>query len=270
MPTININSIETNSKVYVTGIVDYSRIASQLDGEELAADNAKKVARGMRAVDKPHTRLSLSNCVVDYENPAEPTLAERFIAEKLYKSKTHPEKGDCYTAVNKSRNLPSLFCRENAQSKKIELVAATGELMTGVPVTIMLRFFSTKQNSGVSLDSVIVNEKPIRWYSGNSTQNILAERGFEIVNPSAASAVPTVDEVRAQLNANAAQPAPAPVPAPTAAPYMQPAPVAEAPAPAPAPNPAPSLPIPPAGYTYDENGRIVPIANAAPSGGIKL
>lgn len=254
MPTININSVPSDSKVYINGVVDFSRITSHIDGEELAADNANKAARGIRGTDKPHTRISISNCVIDYANPSAPTIAEQFIAERLYMSTTHPERNQCYTASNKSRNLPAVYCRDNATSKTLEPAALTGELMQGVPVTIVLRFFSTKQNSGVSLDTVIVNEKPIRCFTGTNrtAEAALAERGFEIVTPAAGA--PSVDDVRTQLNAQ---------PAPTAAP----APVAAAPTAAPTATPASSLPTPPAGYMYDENLRIVPIPN---QGGIKL
>lgn len=259
MPTININSVPNGALVYVTGIVEYSRIASHIDGEELAADNAKKVARGMRATDKPHTRLTINHCAIDYANPAAPTIAEQFIAERLYVSTVHPDNGQCYTASNKSRNLPSIYCRENAQSKSLEPVTTAGELSSGVPVTIMLRFFSTNQNSGVSLDSVIVNEKPVKWYSSRDrgAAAALAERGFVITEP--VDGAPTVNEVREQLS----QPVPPVPPAPTAAAYVPPAPAPAAPTAA-----ASSLPIPPAGYMYDESGRLVPIGNN--QGGIRL
>lgn len=264
MPTININSIEPNAKVYVTGIVDFSRIATQIDGDELAADNAKKVARGMQPVEKAHTRITISRCQINYENPAAPTLAEQYIAEKFYASKNHPELGRSYLSViNKSKNLPNLYCRDNADSKQLEAVKADGELMPGIPVTIMIRFFKAKNNNGCSLDTVIVNEKPIRYFGSNSTESILAERGFEIVNKA------DVNDVRANLakNLETPVPAPAPAPVPASAAYTQPAPEATA-IPAPAPTPAPSLPIPPKGYVYDENGRIVPESTV--TGGIKL
>lgn len=285
MPTININSIEDNAQVYITGVVDYSHISRPIDGEELEADNARKVARGMRAIDKPHTRLTIAHAAINYANPTAPTLAEQFIAEKLYASTAHPEKGDCYTAMNKSKNLPEVYCRTDAASLSLEGVAIEGELAVGTSVTLILRFFATKQNKGVSLDAVIVNTKPVKWSSGGgySVAETLAERGFQIT-----SAPVNVADVRTQLNANIA-PVPVAQPAPEAAPYMQaqpapvtpiPAPVAAAPvqtatapavAPAPVPeapqNAAPSLPIPPKGYTYDGNGRIVPIAQTS---GIRL
>ena len=268
----NINSVDINEKVYVSGIVDFSRIAAPLTAEELAADNARKSARGMRTVDKPYTHMTISHAVVAYTNPNAPTAAEQYITEKLYNTK-HAEKGLCFTALNKSRNLPAVYSRENAQSKELEPVSLEGELRPGTPVTVMIRFFSTNQNKGMSLDTVIVNERPVRYFGSTSSESALAEHGFTIVPPTNDT---DVDAVRDQVQANNAQPTPAPA-APTAAPYAAPAPVPAAPAPAPAaptpvpapaPTPAPApaptnnLPIPPAGYMYDANNRLVPIGAA--------
>lgn len=275
MPTININSVKANSQVILTGLVDFSRIASHLEGAELEADNAKKKANGMNPVDRAHTRITIKNAIIEYANPNEPTRGEQYIAERLYTSKAHPDKGMMFTAMNKSRNLPNLFCRENATVKQIEPVTATAELATGVPVTIVLRFFTTDRNSGVSLDSVIVNEKPVRWYTG-STTNALTERGFTIVD-----GAPSVNEVRDQLAAPVTPVAPVPaLVAPVAPVAPTPVPTAVAPATtavpvsAVAPAPAPSLPTPPPGYMYDESGRLVVIPNngdtTGATGGIRL
>lgn len=273
----NINSVDINEKVYVSGIVDFSRIAAPLTAEELAADNARKSARGMRTVDKPYTHMTISHAVVACTNPNAPTAAEQYIMEKLYNTK-HAEKGLCFTALNKSRNLPAVYSRENAQSKELEPVSLEGELRPGTPVTVMIRFFSTNQNKGMSLDTVIVNERPVRYFGSTSSESALAEHGFTIVPPTTDT---DVDAVRDQVQANNAQPTPAPE-APTAAPYAAPAPVpaaptpvpaAPTPVPAPAPTPAPApaptnnLPIPPAGYMYDANNRLVPIGAAS---GIQL
>ncbi len=301
MPTINVNSVPVGSEVYITGIVDYSHIATRLEGEELKKDNDRKIANGMRAVDKPHTRITVTQAEVLYANPAAPTLAEQYIAERLYLSTIHPEKGKCFTGYNKSRNFPELYCRTNRASMTLERIHAERELAMGVPVTILVRFFASPQNNGVNLEAVIVDEKPVKWIN-NALTSSLASRGFEIVESSDA-----VDEIRDQLNtpdyaaaAPYTQPAPA---APAPAPYVQPAPAAYvqpsaappvapspaayaqpaavppvAPAPAvpvtptlPAPPTAaapaaPSRPIPPKGYVYDENGRVVP----APPTGIQL
>lgn len=277
MANININSVPVDSKVWVTGIVDYSRIASPIDGEELAEDDARRAARGLMPTGKAHTRLTLRNCVVNYENPTSPTIAEQFIQDKFYDSKQHPENSPCFTAMNKSKNLPGLFCRENEQTKRVEAVIAEAELAPGTPVTVMIRFFASKQNHGCSLDMVIVNTKPITYYSKNMAEAALKEHGFEVISSEATATVSVPP--RPQIPAPTAQVAPpltnssvaqisAPMPAanttiPTAVPPVIPA------AAAPAQNVASGvvLPNPPAGYTYDENGRVVPITS---NGGIHL
>lgn len=262
MPNININSIPANSMVYVNGIVDYCRIASQIDGEELKASNARRVSLGSRAIEKPHTTITLRNCSVDYANPNAPTQAELFIAEKFYASKAHPENSPCYTGYNKSKNLPTVYARESLQSSELEKIMPEGEVAPGVPVTIILRFFSSAQNNGVSLDAVIVNEKPIKWFNRNITDGALKARGFTI-----ADNAPNVEDVRAQLEAE--QPAAVAAPFPASAPAPAPASYA-----APTVPVSPSLPKPPDGYGYDAQGRCRPLSelngDGGASGGIKL
>lgn len=286
--TININTIPTGTTVSVTGLVDFSHIKTQIAGEELAAENARRTARGLIPSDKPYTRLNIKNCQVDYLDPNNPTDAEKAIAERFFVATKHPEKGQCYAPVNKSSVLPNVYVRSNAQSKQLERLVLENELAPDVPVTVNVRFYKTKLNTGISLDSVIVNEKPVRYYSSNS-EAALTARGFTIVDNPDMDAQTAANRIDAQVIPEA--------PVPQAAPYIPP--VAEAPVPQEAPTaqpavnfvqpvpsapvetttatttnvPSSSLPTPPAGYTYDENNRIVPISaveNAQPTGGITL
>ena len=286
MPEININSIETNTVVFVTGTVDYSHIKTHVEGDELIKSNARKVARGMQPIDKAHTFMTIARPTVNFENPAAPTLAEQYIATKFYTSDAHPEKGQLYTGMNRTRNLPELYCRENANSNNLEHIACENEIAAGENVTLLLRFFSTERNKGVSLDGVIVNEKPVKWFSGTSALSSLSKRGFNITdtNDSAVreqlennmATQPTVPIQPAVAPAAYVQPPQAAYAQPPQAAYAQPAPtvptvptVPTQPAPMPVPPPvsaAPSLPVPPKGYMYDANNRIVPI----PQGGITL
>lgn len=319
MPTISYNSVESGAVVYINGVVDFSNIAKRIEGEELTATNARRVANGLRPIEKPYTSLSVHDAAIVYANPAQPTLAEQCLAERLYTAKNQSKSGLSYTGINKSKFMPEIYCRNSITSTELEAVVPEGELAVGTSVTLIMRFFKTKQNNGVSLDAVIVNEKPVKYGTGNSLATALQSRGFTVMPATEGN----VDAYRAGLAANTA-PAqttvvPAPVPAqaapqPQTAPYMQAAPASaqtssaanpsmlvqptswsaqSAAQPAPetavsaaqpaaqpaAANTAPStgsLPVPPAGYKYDDNGRIVPIqansapANTAPTGGITL
>ena len=259
--TININSITPGTVVYVNGVADFSRIKDQIAGEELAADNARKISKGMRAIDKPHTRFTISHASVQYADPAAPNIAEQYISEKFYKSKIHPEKDNCYTGMNRSSRLPEVYTRKSISSMELTPIEKKGELAPGQSVTLMLRFFATNMNTGVSLDAVIVNGEPVRWSNGSNTENALSARGFTI-NESA-----TVEEVIEDLKPAYEQPAAQPV-APQTAAYAQPVPSAIPAAQPAAPAQATSsLPIPPNGYMYDATGRLVPISQ---TGGIKL
>ena len=200
MPTININTLSDNTKIYVTGIVDFCRIIKHIEGEELKLDNARKLQNNMQPEDKPHTRLTISQAAVVYANPAEPTLAEQYIAEKFYISKKNPEKNKCFTGKNKSRNLPEIYQRNLADPMQVETVLATSELAQGLRVTLVLRVFKTKQNNGLSLDAVIADE-PIRFaiIGGTNSASALVERGFTVLPASPE----TVAAYQAQLTANA-------------------------------------------------------------------
>lgn len=250
MPTININSLTPGSQIYVKGIVDFSRIASRLEDEELAADNQRKLTKGLKPTDAPHTRLSITNAEVVYADPAHPTLAEQYIAEKFYASKAHPEKGLCYTGMNKTKNLPELYCRENDTSKQLEKIVSDSELASGLSVTMLIRIFATKMNNGASLDAVIVNEKPVRWIAHRGVSDTLANSGFEI-----SAGADTASKIAEQISTPAYTAA-------TPAPYMA-APQPAAYQTAAVPGTAPALPTPPKGYKYDEAKRLVP------EGGIK-
>lgn len=282
MSNINLNEIPAGTTVSVTGFVDFSHIKTQIAGEELAANNARAVQRGSIPIDKPHTQMTIKNCHIDYENPSVPTEAEKFIAEKIYVSAKHPEKGPCLTAVNKSSVLPNTYVRDNEQSMTLERLALDGELAPDVPVTIYLRFFKAQRNTGVSLDTVIVNTKPVKYYSSNGEASLVA-RGFKIIDCPDVDAQTIAAQIDAQPVPTAApymtQPAVAqpvqPTPAPTAASYVQPQVV-----PTPVATPAQAVPtampyqaaqptdrpIPPAGYMYNDDGKVVPI----PPAGITL
>ena len=296
---INLNSLPVNDIIYVSGLVDFSRIASHIEGEELARDNERRVKNNMRPDNKPHTRMTISNAAVVCANPAAPTLSEQAIKERLYVSKAHPEKQMCFTAKNKTSSLPAVYSRANTTIRDLHTVLPEGEIANGTHVTLILRIFGTQMNNGISLDAVIVDEEPVRFANAlnAASASALSNRGFNIIPASPEE----LNAYKAQLAQNAAaqqsaqptgyatpvqqpaayatpaQPAYAAVqqPAAYAAPAQpaQPAPVAPAPAPAAPAGPtgssvtndtAPSLPVPPPGYAYDANGQL------QPTGGIKL
>ena len=259
---INLNSLPVNDIIYVSGLVDFSRITSHIDGEELVRDNERRVKNNMRPDNKPHTRMTISNAAVVCANPSAPTLSEQAIGERLYMSKAHPEKQMCFTAKNKTSSLPAVYSRAHTTVRDLHTVLPEGEIAAGTHVTLILRIFGTQMNNGISLDAVIVDEEPVRFANAlnAASASALSNRGFNIIPASTEE----LNAYKAQLaqNANAQQPAyQQPVAQPNA--YQQPAqPVGYA---APAQPATYTAPAQPAAYTAPaQPAYVAPAQPAAP------
>ena len=162
---ISIDSLTPNSHIAVKGVVRFSRITKHLEGEALAADNARKVARGMRPIDKPYTTITIEQANVISANPNAPTLEEQYVMQNiLFMSQQHPERNYQATVNNKSQNLPEVYQRDQQDVNTVTRIYPDGELANGMNVTIVLRVFKPRtpgMHNGISLDSIICDE-PIR------------------------------------------------------------------------------------------------------------
>lgn len=184
---ININSLEVGTIIKVRGKVAFSRVRSQIAGEELKKVNDRNRQYGRPVVESAHTKLDMKLCTVLCQDPNNLTLAERFIQERLYQSQKHPENGFCYQAMNKGKFLPQI-CEpvpgtNPPEMRQFEPEEIKGELANDLDVTVFLRVFKGNPNNGLSLDFICVNE-PIRFYTpGNA--DALAKAGI-IMRPSSA------------------------------------------------------------------------------------
>lgn len=209
--TVNTNQLTPGSTIMIRGLVGFSRIASQISGEELQKDIQRRASKGWNPINRPYTTITIYNAQVLYENPNQKTFADIYADEHLFVSQNADSPGNNYTAVNKGNNLPYVAVMSDATNAK--QIAPEGELARGLDVTIVLRVFKSPQNNGVSLDGVIVNE-PIRYREMAGSG--LAQRGitFEALPPSEQPQPITPDETP-QMN----QPAPVAPPAPNQNPY---------------------------------------------------
>ena len=218
---ISADSLQENTFVLVRGKLGFCHVTSMIDGPELAASDAKRVARGWMAVGKPHTSGSLNHAEVLFRDPANPTREEQFVQERRFTSTEHPERGLSYSITSKSNQLPVIAVKND--DGKYEQVIPEAELAQGLDVTLVLRIYKTpsQANRGLALEQILVNE-PIRYYTpGGQALNVLADRGFVF-------AAPPVPQSANSANAGtpAAQPNAAAVPANTqyAGGYAMPAP----------------------------------------------
>lgn len=249
--TVSAYDLTEGRIVIVRGKLAYSRLTRLIDGAELERVNARKVAKGMLAVSAPHTSVTITNAEMVLGDENNPTLEERFVAERRYASNAHPGTGANYSLDSKSKYLPVIaVLNESGQAVQI---TPEGELDAGLDVTLILRVFKTPNysNRGLRLDRVIVNE-PIRYYR-SATDEELAKRGLVFAVP------PRPVEATATASSTSAEAAPTPPvpPVPVAPAPVLPAPIVNAPvaaAPAPvvsaAPEPGPlhaPVPVPPEG-----------------------
>lgn len=228
--TVSANQLADNTTFLIRGRVLYSRIRSQVAGEELARQNQRAMQQGRQPRNRPYTTLSICQAEVVRANPNAPMMnpEEIFATESLYTSTTQPNNGLCYSADNTGNYLPRLCVQEGNMVTELSADEIHGELDNGLLVTMVMRVYNSgKPNKGITLDTIIVNE-PIRFYQGGAAANL--EKYGLTVNL----------QPNRQQAAAPAQTAPAmggPQPAyPAQAPMQQPMPAPQAPAPGVVPN----------------------------------
>lgn len=184
--TVQNSQLKPNTDFYVRGELGYSRITSQIAGEELRKSDERRSAKGWLPVNKPYTTATINNAQVLMQNPQAPTPEEIFAQESLYTSKKG--KGYSFNANNKGKFLPWVGQRNPDGS--VTQITPEGELDNGLKVTLCMRIFAVRNrpNRGVTLDGIIV-EEPIRYYSNNQAGAMLKKSGIVFhTNPEAEAA----------------------------------------------------------------------------------
>lgn len=158
--------LSPGEKVLVRGNVAYSRIASHIDGEELARDMERRRRAGRPVIEKPYVTLSLSDARIVPKDPKTAhgladmaggmTLEEAYVEQNFYRSMKSTRPGMNFTAISRSQSLPWLgeLVPPNVIHKD---GPAKHELKPGTDVTAVMIIFQSRFGNGVGLDGVIVN-----------------------------------------------------------------------------------------------------------------
>lgn len=180
--SVSASELTEGELVLVRGKLGFSRLTRLIDGAALEASDARKVQNGMNAVKVPHTTATITHAEVICKDPANPTVEERYVAERRYGSAKRPETGANYSIDSKGKNLPGIAVP--GDDGKVVPDMSGRELAQGLDVTLVLRVYKPKgySNRGLSLDQVIVNE-PVRYYAGNTSTAELAARGIVFAVP---------------------------------------------------------------------------------------
>ena len=228
--TVSANQLAYNTTFLIRGRVLYSRIRSQVAGEELARQNQRAMQQGRQPRNRPYTTLSICQAEVVRANPNAPMMnpEEIFATESLYTSTTQPNNGLCYSADNTGNYLPRLCVQEGNMVTELSADEIHGELDNGLLVTMVMRIYNSgKPNKGITLDTIIVNE-PIRFYQGGAAAN-LEKYGLTVnLQPNRQQAAAPAQTAPAMGGPQPAYPAQAPMQQPMQAP--------QAPAPGVVPN----------------------------------
>lgn len=228
--TVSANQLADNTTFLIRGRVLYSRIRSQVAGEELARQNQRAMQQGRQPRNRPYTTLSICQAEVVRANPNAPMMnpEEIFATESLYTSTTQPNNGLCYSADNTGNYLPRLCVQEGNMVTELSADEIHGELDNGLLVTMVMRIYNSgKPNKGITLDTIIVNE-PIRFYQGGAAAN-LEKYGLTVnLQPNRQQAAAPAQTAPAMGGPQPAYPAQAPMQPPMQAP--------QAPAPGVVPN----------------------------------
>ena len=228
--TVSANQLADNTTFLIRGRVLYSRIRSQVAGEELARQNQRAMQQGRQPRNRPYTTLSICQAEVVRANPNAPMMnpEEIFATESLYTSTTQPNNGLCYSADNTGNYLPRLCVQEGNMVTELSADEIHGELDNGLLVTMVMRVYNSgKPNKGITLDTIIVNE-PIRFYQGGAAAN-LEKYGLTV------NLQPNRQQAAAPAQAAPAMGGPQPA-YPAQAPMQQPVQAPQAPAPGVVPN----------------------------------
>ena len=244
--TIAAENLTEGRTILVRGRTSYSRLAALIEGEQLTMRVKQARERGsLYPTTEPHTTISLINAQIMLDNPANPSLEEQFVQEKIYTAKSGDNAGKpAFSIDNKGSFLPIILEADpDGPAGSYRQLVLERDLASDLDVTLVLETFASKSGhakKGVGLRQVILNE-PVRYYaSGGLDTGALAARGIVVNGPirnvsaaEAAAARPAGDNSVAGLPANTAVDANGfPVPSmgkPVAqAPVMQ-APVAQAP-----------------------------------------
>ena len=183
MRTITTNQLQPKTVIQVQGKVNYCRMLRKIEGDELAKVNEQRNAKGLTAIDKPYTTITISEpnvmCVLGTQE--ERNLAT-WVQESCYQNKSTNTM--CLSHDNKGRE-PMFLKRSSVTATDLQQFGPTGELATGLDVTLVFEVYAAKPFNGVGLQAIIVNEPEVKYYGGNSANNALAALGLTFTPASA-------------------------------------------------------------------------------------
>lgn len=200
--------------IEVSGTLQFSRLLSRIQGEELARFNAQKSARGMFTKSSPYITFTLENPRVTPTSGDDQKLTkeEFYVHERFYERDNEEGVPTKYysleASVGDKGSLPIVIKRESNEAKEDgtydykQVSEPAGEIAPGTPVRIMLEVYKPKsqQNRGLAIRTIAVEDDEIDFLTPNAgltskQRKDLKARGIiikgDIVPTKEASATPS-------------------------------------------------------------------------------
>ena len=177
--TVDSSSLRPGERILVRGRVTWCRIASFIDGDELAEKNARRREYNISPIETKHTSISIDKAEVFPRDKNNITIEERFIDGRFFKNSNASQtqggfefEGWRYSIDNKSPYLP--FVARKGQASKGEnprefyQIYPKYDLERGSEVLLILKVFKGRMNhNGVGLDGVIILDDEPRFFTPN-------------------------------------------------------------------------------------------------------
>ena len=157
--TVHTNDIPVGQVTCIRGQLGFSRYLTRvLDGEELAKDIERQRAEKRKVIkDKARSEFQLVNVEVVCADPANPTMGERYVHERIYQNK---DGLNCYTCSKTGKRLPNFGLRKpDGTLDPVDVVGKS--LAAGQTVEVYFNAYdSGNVNNGFGVATVVFLEEP--------------------------------------------------------------------------------------------------------------
>lgn len=176
---LNTNQLTPGTYFLVEGELEFSRLYSRIEGDELVRRNQQSQQRGISPDDKPLTTATIKNAKV-LPLGAEKSKEEIYAEQRFYTSNDPAQAGIYkYTGKNKGNYLPRIYQQKNPSDNTLTEIELKADLATETKVILIMKIFSAPRNNGVSLEGVIV-KGDINTYA-RGTDQFLESLGYNVV-----------------------------------------------------------------------------------------
>ena len=179
------NELVPGSTFVIQGKVNYSRIGSIIEGDELEARNKKSNHPRY----SPYVTMTIEDAVVKAMSAPTPQgeeLLKSYLQARIRPSKNDPTGPNKFT-ISSTTNFAPRVLKVNPADPSTQIPVSMApdtqdgrakELAQGLDVTLYLSTYSSSRGTGVGLDNILCNEEP-RFFSMNQSAEM---HGLNIVD----------------------------------------------------------------------------------------